>query len=470
MTRKNPIVNGLFDLVILILLGITNPATSNGQTVLAEFKLPAEKINHIQSLSVHDKLFLLYDTRIDDSPVETKVCYQINSDGTAKKITLDPFEKMVLCNISKYDSNYYFYYLSEYHKMLTLQASTYNYITDKNKFIDGEIEIDGELWGTWSDDDFSLITYNRDLNQLKVLQVNKLNVMHEKIFDLPIDFSRDYKYMTYIPNNYLTTVEQGSAKFKLYKRGKLIVITIDQTFDESNTGNPQTVVIKLNLENGSQNVQNISAHNRGSFRSFLYRDKLYRTIISKKKYELNVFDIEDGNLISKKEFSIDSVLKESPVYFRYGREGLISKKETLTNMMKLSNVSDPSVVVIPGNDTCEATIIWGSYQEKSGIGPGTVNVRHPMYGILSMTVGTAMWQMKEPPGENRYFYMNENCRHDFEFSKPDSMPVRQAIDDHEILMKNSIDYKGYFEFLNKKIGVYLENGSNKLTLVSYDKH
>jgi hypothetical protein len=457
---------------IAMLIVISSLFTINAQTVLAEFKLPHNKVNHLQGVSTKNKLFLLYDYWESDPHVETKACYEISWDGTSQKIALDQFDDMVLCSVSEYDSGYYFYYLSEYHKTLTLQANIYNHVTDTSKLLDDEIKIDGELWGISNEDGLSLMIYNRERNQLKVLQLEKFQITHESVFDLPVDFTMDYKYMTYIHDNYLTTIEQGSSKYKLYKKNKAIMITIDQTFDESNTGNPQTIILKLNLDDGSQTTQNINANHRGSFRSFLYKDKLYRTTISKKKHELDVFDLETGNLINKKEILFDTAFKESPVYLRSGSDLHISETENFLNMMKMSNACDPSMVVLAEKNMCNTTIIWGSYLDKGGIGPKVLHARHPVPGTLTTVIGTAVWQMMEPKGISRYSYLDENCMQSGEYNTPQTKSLREIIDDYEVSMakeKKLFTYKGYFDFLDKTIGVYLESNSYNLVLVSFEK-
>lgn len=463
-------MNTLIGMTMLIM--ISSLFHIHAQTLFAEFKLPHNKVNHIQGLSTGDKLFLFYEYWENDPRNEIKVCYEINSDGSSRKIALDQFDDMVLCSVSRYDSGYYFYYLSEYHKTLTLQANVYNHIADTSKLLNQEIKIDGELWGISNDDGLTLMIYNRDRNRLRVVQLEGFQITHENEFDLPVDFTMDYKYMTYINANSLITTEQGSSKYKIYKIKKSIVITIDQTFDESNTGNPQTIILKLNLDDGSQTTQNINANQRGSFRSFLYKDKLYRNTISRKKNELDVFDVESGNLINKKEVLFDTTFKESRVYLRSGSDLHISAQETSFNMMKLSNAYDPSIVVLPENNTCNTSIIWGSYLDKGGIGPKVLHARHPLPSTLATVVSSAVWQMTEPRGISRYSYLDENCTQSGEYNAPQTRSLRQIMDDYEISLskEKSFTYKGYFECFGKTIGVYLESSSFNLMLVTYEKN
>jgi hypothetical protein len=438
------------------------------QSQLAEITLPAAKIGNIQSFIEKEKVFLFFDVTNTQTSSTTKKCYQINSEGKSIQFQSDLLKDVVVCGVTNYGDDYYLYYLTGKRKHILLKALVYNEISGKCTSLDGEISVEGELLGSRSDSHFSIVLYSKALNQIKFLQLNKLEIQDNKVFDLPFNLTYDYKSISYIPESSMTSIGQSASKYKLYQTKKQLVIAIDNINGMSEISTPQTILMKLNLIDGTQSIHWIKANTKNDFSTFLYKDSLYRLITSKKTHELQSINIAKNTSLTKKIIVRDSTLKDSAIYLRLGKAVRIHKKENLYKIMTISNACQPSIVILPGRDSCELTILWGSYFNEKGSGVfGGIN---PIAAIITMAITTAIKQMAEPPGLSRYTYMNMDCTQTVTFSHG-NRPLRQLIDDYEIeLEKNKVFFasKGYQEYGTGALGIYFNERSYKLLLIKFN--
>ncbi len=455
--------------IFMLLVGI-----ANSQSVLAEFEVPTGKISNIQSYIMRDTILLSVDTSDPKFQTDIKRFYLVGPDGNSKQFNTTLIGNSPLCGISRYDNDHYLYYLSGKRKNLILKAMLHNATDDALKLAEKEIEIGGALIGTWNDNGLFLIVYDKFSNQLKVLRINKMDVQSEKVFDLPFDFSKDYKGLSYIPESRFTSFSQASSKFKIYKIKNELILTVDLTLTELATKSQTTVVI-INIESGEQTVKRFADNQLTYFRSFISNNKLYKASVSKNYFLLRIHDLATDSLIGKNDIVRDTTFKEIFVYRRIGADFRISHhKETLYSMMKTSTACLPSVVVTQ-EDSCNVSVIWGTYFNDKGVYyPGGLLITNPIAGIIDIVATNAIMQMREPPGISRYFYVENNCDRPAEVVENKNVPLRQLIDDYEIsldLKRVFSDYKGYFDYQNGGIGLYQghRDDKNKLTLIKFDK-
>jgi hypothetical protein len=441
----------------------------SAQLNLAEIKFPTSKIQNLQSFTQGDKTFIFYDEINSQNTLKIKKYYFVDANGSTKEFTANTLGSAVLCGVSDYDEDYYFYHVTEKRKSTTLRALTHNKNSDKSNIASEALEISGELLGVWSHEGLNMILYNKSLNQLKVTHVNKLQIVDEKTFDLPFDLRYDYKYLNYIPEGTVTSIEQASSQYKLYQNSKQLIISIDHKGNLGSSLTPQTIVIILNIENGTQSIHWIKANTQNNFATFIYTDSLYRLVTSKKEHKFQIVRIRDKALVSEKTIIRDSTLSDSVSYLRAGKAARISRKESLSKMMKIANATDPAILVLPGKDSCNLTILWGTYLKDNGAGPGAFGGTNPLASIISFAISTAIEQLAEPSGLSRYFYIRSDCNQPFTFGNGNKS-LRQLIDEYEIdLEKKKVIFtsKGYRTYNKGILGLYFDSRAGSLTLVKF---
>ncbi|HTJ53208.1 MAG TPA: hypothetical protein VL443_27325 [Cyclobacteriaceae bacterium] len=450
--------------IVILLLSVISFTSLRGQSVITELTLPGDNIESIQSFTSRENIYLF----LNEADSVNKA-YQIKPDGTHKQLTFDRIENTLLVGVKDYSDSSLFYYLLGKKQDIKLIAMTYNYTTGKSRWLEEEIKIDGQVVGVSNDEMFSIIYYQRNPNQFKVIQLKGLEIENEKSFDLPMSLSIDYKYITYIRDYTLPTIADGSAKYKLYKKDQQLIFSIDYTLVESTSVDPQTTVITFDLQNGEQTLKSYPAKTNDFFRSFVRHNSLYRSAMSKNKFELEILKISNGEILQKKELQRDTALKRTYVYLKDGKSQRINKHETLYDMMKNSVSAEPSVIALPTNDTCRTTIVWSTYYANENI----INITAPTninqdIGILRMA-GTVKHGPKKPTSLRRYFYLSANCHHEFE-TEGNVKSKRETIDEYEIAQdKKKIFYtdRACFNFQNNIIALYFSEKQSKITLVKF---
>ena len=450
--------------IVILLLSVAPFINLKGQSVITELALPGDNIESIQSFTTRENIYLFFNEA--DS---VNKAYQIKPDGMFKQFIFETVENALLVGVKDYVDSSLFYYLTGKKQDLKLTAMAYHYNTGKSRWLNEEIKIEGQVVGVSNDEMFSIIYYQKNSNAFKIIQLKGFEVENEKSFDLPMSLSTDYKYISYIRDYTLPTIADGSAKYKLYKRDQQLIFSIDYTLVESTSVDPQTTVITFDLESGEQTLKSYPAKTNDFFRSFVRHSSLYRSAMSKNKFELEILRMSNGEILQKKELQRDTVLKRTYVYLKDGKTQRMNKHETLYDMMKNSVSSEPSVIALPTSDTCRTTIVWSTYYANENI----INISAPTsinqdIGILRMA-GTAKHGPKKPTSVRRYFYLSANCHHEFE-SEGNVKSKRETIDEYEISQdKKKIFYtdRACFNFQNNIIALYFSEKQSKITLVKF---
>ncbi len=454
--------------IIILSIYVLCSFDTQAQSVIAEFSLPRKKIENIQSYATGDNIYLFYDEHNSDSGLIRRSC-QINVNGTCKELVLEHIEKSSLIDVREVGDTTWLYYLTGKKSALNLKAMVYNKTTGKSEWLNNEIEIYGQILAISNDDTLSIITYDKEQNQLEVLRVNRFKKVYDKLFDVPIDLSKDYMNVSFIQNDDWASIEQGASKFKMYIKNNKLILSIDYTYVESMYTKPQTMILLFDLLSGAHTVKNLETKIKSTFRSFIYNDILYRTYASKKLFQLEVLKLSTGALIQEKEMPLDTTLKKSFVYLRNGKTNRIINEESKYKMMTSSEAWEPSVIALPGNDSCQTTIVWSSYY------PGNTNMMiimtHPLIGmIVSSIVVSSIMQMREPAGLSRYFYINSDCGEGINSNSPAVKSQREIIDAYELsldLKRIFFKYKAYLSLKNRPIGLYYSERTQNIKLVRF---
>ena len=444
--------------------------TLYSQSQLSIINLPPDKIWNIQTYVAGDKVVISFVEPDYKLHADVKQFYIIGPDGNSIAFQSDSLAKTVSCGASRYGDEYYLYHFNGKRKNLRLGATIFHALSNKHTISPKEIDINGVVCGIWNDENLCIASFDKHNNQLHILKVDRLLVIEEKIFDIPFAHVEDYHHsLGAITEGNMTSFEKGAAQLKLYKNNHEIIMTVDQNFFGT-TGTPQTIVMKFNLETGSQTMHEIKAGESRSFTSFVHNDKLYTSAVSRKKFELSTFDLNTGSLISSKSITKDSVDERMNVYIRSGKKGTVYKTESFVKMMSKANATEPALIVYSGKDS-SATVVWGTYLKETPPSAYYVAFAGGLAGsAVYFIVYSAITDLSSTQGTSRYLYLVKPETQAPEFTTEANKPLRQQIDDYEMeQQEKKISYvsKGYVDYQNGTVATYFDSKNHQLSLVRF---
>lgn len=444
--------------------------TLYSQSQFSTISLPPDKIWNIQTYVAGDKIVVSFVGPDYKLHADVKQFCLIGPDGGSLTFRSDSLAKTVSCGASRYGDEFYLYHFNGRRKKLRLGATIFNPSTNKYVISPEEIEINGVVLGIWNDEKLCIVSFDKHDNRLHVLQISKLQIIEEKVFDIPFDHVEDYHHsLGAITEGNMTSLEKGAAQLKLYKREHEIIMTVDQNFFGI-SGTPQTIVMKFDLETGSQTMHEIKVGDSRSFTSFVHHDKLYTGAISRKKFELSTFELQTGSLLSRKAIAKDSVDESMNVYIRSGRKGTVYKTESFLKMMSQANATEPLLIVYSGKDA-SATVVWGTYLKDAPASAYYAGFTGGLAGgAVYLIVYSAITDLSSSQGTSRYLYLVNVDKQVPEFTTGANKPLRQQIDDYEMRQQEKkISYisKGYVDYENGAVATYLDNKSHQLFLVRF---
>jgi hypothetical protein len=163
--------------------------------------------------------------------------------------------------IQKFDDGVYYYFFSGKKEKLLLKAMVERPEVSSRKESVLEIPVAGMLIGTKIADNLFLLFFDEEVNQFTILEIHGLEVISEKKYSLPEQFSKYVKKQSdvelFTEHSELNTFK-GWSKVKVYWYDK-VYITIDEPAISGNTKRAvQTQVYLLNQEPESNEVIVIS--------------------------------------------------------------------------------------------------------------------------------------------------------------------------------------------------------------------
>ncbi|HEU5148504.1 MAG TPA: hypothetical protein VFT90_17375, partial [Chryseosolibacter sp.] len=227
--------------------------------------------------------------------------------------------------------------------------------------------IEGKLLGVTSHKN-RLIVYSFEKKTYQLRITEKVNdaPASERLFNLSFDFSKfSNSDIAFVPEGAVIGASQASARVKIFIRSPNILIVSDDPFDEYSPS-PQniykTVLININTRTGELSNRMVPEMSKGNFRSFPLSKYLFRVVAWAGDFTLQMFDIENGELLNSKTILYDKKYKDKFVFFREGRDNTISKEETLRHMMDVSHMCDPFVVAQEDPLSDQGFVVtWGTY-------------------------------------------------------------------------------------------------------------
>lgn len=457
---------------VIVWLGMMIIAhTLQSQSQLSVINLPPDKIWNIQTYVAGDKVFVSFIEPDYKLHADVKRFYMVGPDGSSETFRSDSLAKTVSCGASRYGDEYYLYHFNGKRKNLRLGALVYHSGTNKQTILPEEIDINGVVLGIWNDENLCIVSFDKRDNRLHVLKINKLQVIEEKVFDIPFTYIEDYQHsLGSITEGNMTSLEKGSAQLKLYKQEQEIIMTVDQNFFGT-SGTPQTIIMKFDIESGAQTMHEIKIGESRSFTSFVQNRKLYIGGVSRKKFELSLFDLNTGSLLSRKDITKDSVDESMTVYIRSGKKGTVYKTESFLKMMSHANTTEPALIVYTGKDS-SATVVWGTYLKEAPPSAYYAGFAGGLAGsTLYLIVYSAITDLSSTQGTSRYLYLIDRDQQTPQFTSEANKPLRQQIDDYEMAQQEKkVSYvsKGYVDYRNGAIAIYLDNKNHQLSIVRFE--
>lgn len=451
-----------FILLSLIFGCVLNCAIS--QSFYSEKLPPGAIVKNLSMISFSDSVLLTYEGY--SSGAQTKTSKWINPGSKAVPVFLKP----EIIHITSHGGNYYHYYLEGKRDYLTLHAIVEDSSTKARTNSEKAIQLpDGIIISKFEKGNLFFLTYNKTNNQLLLTEVQGMDIVGEKVYNLISNLSKYFKdesgfglYERYKPENTFS----GHAPVKIFVSDNIqILIDKDSEIPGVKEG---TLILTLGFD-GSIRHESIDSDGDIQFSSHIVDNKLFSFIKASNKFILTVLDLTTKNVLAKKE--IIKGQEDFYVYFRNGRDKLISDNETLKDMMKTAKACVPSISVIKSGNSY--IIQCGTYFNSNGMMlPSGFNNFASVAGVLVMTVGTIIKQSMEPPGISRYFYVVFDSQvASLKYAEPNLSFTRKKIDEFEINSgKQKLRYseKSYIPFKRGIIGLYLSLKKDQIEMVYFE--
>ena len=447
-----------------LFLFIISPFVSRSQSVYGTVSTPSALLADFYALPFNDSVLFSYTeyTRAGEFTHKTK---WMKEDGKVTDIILNIRPVAIAGN----EEGIYYYYFVEDNKSLKLKAIVEDVHSHERKESSSSLLFPkGIVLAAYQDLNMFFIIFDREANIITLLEVRDLDVVSEKHYNVPPLISKLLRKPSHVEffNGSHSPINsfKGGSKVKLYRYTDLYLVIDSRSSDEKGTH-----VFRFPQNGREVELFLFPIETSDDFVSFLVDNKLFRSVISPKKFILTVHDLS-----SEKPMGTTELVKSEQQlerFFRHARAKTVSKTQlSVKSLMKAAGVGDPSLTVFKDYD--KYVILWGIHVDDNGmIGPAGLNGLNPVAGFLTMVVGTAILQMMEGPGISQHFYYQYDEK-DVSFKLPEesSSYVRTKLDEYEIgkqAQKVKVKYKNYIPYKNGIIAIYYEHKRKTATLVNF---
>jgi hypothetical protein len=451
------------------------------QTQIAAFDLQTNNIEAVQAFTVHDSVFFTYTAKVPATSTYVKKGYWIDNNG---KVTEQPFNVlpgMPSCGITKIAGVTFYYFVGVTNQAVSLQIFKQPVGHQKIMSSASSIPIPGKklLSATADGDILTIVSYDDEAREVSVVCLKGEEKVVEKHFVLSVSLKPFYKSSSGILlTDNLVDIESAASKMKMYHESDHIVISVDEVFKKNNS---KTLIFKLDLNSEKVQEFNIPAPDDDRFNSFYNESKLYRIVMSDKRFQFKVYDVQSGKQLHDTQIAKADVEKSRETFFRIGG----TKKtgyDHLQTMFRAAQEATPAILVEPINNTNDIRVVVANYfDDKSA---GVIIFPEPTLLIASFLISRAVLSLQESPGIARYFYLTGNTDDTFTFEpikKDKNLSIRQVIDEYEYSRTMSmtkglerwdiyLKYKAYIKVKTGAIGIYQEQRGRdkKILLLKFD--
>jgi hypothetical protein len=448
----------------------------SAQETFAEMDVPSAVVAKFKSFALGDSIFISYDEKLKGTVTWVPRAFWINPKGVISSVNSIDLEDKRVVAIGSFENKPCFYYVTGGKSKLKLKALE----QDNGRFtsLAGEYEINGSVLGLdFVDGELYVVAYDNSRNRgntLTVTRLRKMEVIKEMKLVIPDDIGISYKESSgvFFLSDRLAALEQGAARFKIYKYNNAITFSIDLPVYLGMES--KTIIIRLSIDSDEVTMWRIPAAERKNFRSYFYNGKLYRATISKKRFKFQIFDVYTQKELLNTFMQRQRFLKKEHVYFRSGKERRVSRAETVYNMMSTANYCEPIMLIDGGDDSLRYDVVFGTFIDVKGGGVGASP--DPLTSVVTLMVTTAIRQsLEESSATGRHLFIPSDSfeSHNFLAKRKDiKKPTRQVIDDYEIEWKKkerglNLKRKAYLYTPNVVYGLYLDSFLGKLSIIRF---
>jgi hypothetical protein len=228
---------------------------------------------------------------------------------------------------------------------------------------------EGIVLGMYSNNNLFIVIYQRDQNVITIHEVDGAQEVNKKKYPVPdvlriwIRKSSDAEFIEH-NDGHLNTFK-GYSRVKLIRQNDLYLMLDNHMRNE-------TLVMTLRID-GTFDQYTFPANSTDDFGTYVHDNKLFATIMSSKKFIMNIHDLKSKRLIATK--TIEKGSEERDVYVRSAKYKNVTKG-SLKGMMSVVGMGDPQLTV--SGDSGNYLITWGSFIDDKGVGaPGGTNAGEP---------------------------------------------------------------------------------------------
>jgi hypothetical protein len=435
------------------------------QQLIGEVSVQAE-VADLQCYTQGDSILLVFLENIPDTKEFERHAYWLYNNRL-DTVNLDVLDNRFLTGTSRHADKQYYYFVDKHESRERLMAFSNAYADSTFQILSAD-QMKGDLLAIIQDGDLFVISYEPEKQRLTIKQIKGETIVSARSYHTAYNLS--FYYLGSIgvfERNDLPGVANGSAEFKIYKRGNKLFITIDQPkFGKSS----RTEVLTFDLEtDGDADIKIVPADKKALFRSYLDNDTLYRVKINRKQVKIEAIELTSGKTVAKATLKADDPASDSMrISTRLGHLSQLHRNDNLVTFIQTSGNFFPSIVKYNGMDG-GSEIVVGSYIYSENTGAGTggfglgkmIGYHHPSAYKLS----------SEPQGISRYFHLvNTGSGLAFETGdysvadRLDSYELRQIVESQLV-----VGVKGYVNLPRDVVAIYHLPDFKKISIISFSK-
>lgn len=429
-----------------------------------------ETPSEIQILPCGDSLLFAYEEAIRVSAQNDNLYYWIDGSGAVSQCNLTLPDEEFLAVMKSGDE--FFFYYQDGNKASAIEVFVASADSASAVTRSARIELNGRIVGMYKERNLVVLTLHKNERILKVTEILGDSIVLQSEATVPVDLVElPIRQVTFIPPGSFLSIGQAKSKCKIYKDENLVTVVIDEPKEVTREGlsslPARTAIYRANLLTGEDEIYMIGEPGSESFRSFLYKDHLYRMNSRFREIELKVFDIR-GKPLSNVILNRKEEVGDFNYYIREGTANRISR-EVRSNIE--GHYATPLSVIIEEDPDGNIYACLATYVDSNGaIG---VYSADPITNLVGTVIGTAVLQLAEGPGISSHFYAFGHPEQGFVLAG-NLVPnlIRAKIDEFEYSaerMGAKYAFKGYKDYGGGVIAVYRMRNTKSLEVVRFER-
>lgn len=386
----------------------------------------------------------------------------ISGSGSMRELNLPLYSDRSLMTFIREGKKEKYYFLESENKKNFLTCLTVDVEAGTDTWEEGKLEIPGLLLGYFFSGDLYLICTKPTESILQVLQVNNLTVKEEKRFAFPFPLlPKKRTSVAFLNQGVPITPAEAMAEVKIYRRDSLLLISVDEQFDEfdENQIYPKTAIHQLDMKSGRYSNRHIVETSKNFFQSIIFGDHLYRLAGAR----LQIY-----NLKTLQEKIIDlSAFGEDPNVFAYW----VDEEDNEIRTTKYKKIIPVLNYVIPDTVSSEVRLRIGTRYATNT----SVPVLYPFGlagALLSIASNIVLMSLPATPAIDKHFYLEGSPDKGFRFTSNSGL-ISQSVTDYDLKMAREnykrYKYKHHLYGRDLAYGFYLEYRSDKVKIIKFER-